>query len=159
MIMRCSLALMLGLMGAQTIAATPAGYLTRVGPAPLRFGQPSAPIASVVSATSTNATAPSAAPKTEPAVAGFRVSMPGLAPAPASVVAVSSGPSDSAPCLGTVGPATPEEAVVNPLLFLDFFKQGKAVTNDHETTVVVPINFVPPRRENVPSSTATYDSR
>jgi hypothetical protein len=65
-------------------------------------------------------------------------------------VAVQSRPSLALPLF----PETTNDALVTPQMLLEFFRQKTG----HESSVVLPLNFIPPQTLERPSSTASYDS-
>jgi hypothetical protein len=127
------------------------GYLVTVGPSALCFQQPPVPKPTVVlpplpvadiTPTST-ATPPPPAPTP---VAGQR----GPSLSTNETIAVESPPARALPML----PETTNEVLVTPQMLLEFFRQKTG----RDTSVVLPLNFIPPQTSSRPSSTASYDS-
>jgi hypothetical protein len=162
--MRFRICLLRGLCLVAGLAATHRAYLPAVGPAPLRFlahKPPSTvyllPPLEIPSMSATNeavqATSPAVA-KTksiEPLFTQEGQTRPGstntIADIPQSLI---SEPLFSIPDTSTNELST--QALVK------FFKHGQGGTNQIDTSVFFPLNFVPPRPVAAPSSTATYTS-
>jgi hypothetical protein len=125
------------------------GYLVTVGPSALRFQQPPTPKTTVtilpplpVADTTPAATAP---PLPAPVADQQQTSQ-----ATNETVAVQSSPALALPLL----PEATNEVLVTPQMLLEFFRQKTG----HATSVVLPLNFIPPQTAYRPSSTASYES-
>jgi hypothetical protein len=133
------------LLGAKAFGWPVRGYLKIVGPAPLWFQpvpqSPAAPL--VLPPLPAERPAPAAPEPPAPAASATNDTVTAQSPAPA-------GPANPPPA-GNDEQATPQT-------LLGFFKQKNAPSADHESSVVAPIGFVPPKPSDHPSSTATYES-
>lgn len=141
------------LLSIETLAAgLHSGYLVAVGPSALHFQQPPAqkPTPAVLPplpiADTTPAATASPPPSAPSSVAGPRETSSFTN----ETVAVQSPPSITLPML----PETTNEVLVTPQMLLEFFRQKTG----HETSVLLPLNFIPPQTSSRPSSTASYDS-
>ena len=127
------------------------GYLVTVGPSALCFQQPPVPKPVVVlpplpiADTTPSATATPPSPAPTPVAGQQEKSQPTH-----ETVAVQSPPALALPML----PETTNEVLITPQMLLEFFRQKTG----RDTSVVLPLNFIPPQTSYRPSSTASYDS-
>lgn len=162
----CKLAVLTAVAGC--CAAMPArgihGYLTQIGPPPLRFSlatarfsfalppvlveKPAPTNTAEIAATSTNAVE-------TPAETNV-VAQPSTPSLPTNTVAVAPNPNPEPNLVGT--PSASDMLVVSPQMLTEFFKPGSNETNSANTTVVLPapVGFTPPLAK--PSSQAIYRS-
>ncbi|MEO8426408.1 MAG: hypothetical protein ABI651_04770 [Verrucomicrobiota bacterium] len=161
--MRFRIWLLLGLCLLAGVAATHRAYLPAIGPAPLRFlaHKPPAgvyvlPPLEIPTIAATNdavqAILPAAEKTTsiEPLVTqGGQASHSSTNTTPEILQSLISEPF---PSLDTATNELSMQALVN------FFKHGQGGTNQIDTGVFFPLNFVPPRPVAPPASTATYTS-
>ena len=145
------------------VAATHRAYLPAVGPAPLRFLAQKPPakvyvlppleIPALATNEAVQATSPAAAKTTsiEPLVTQQRQTPHGSTNTTTNVPqTLISEPLPSIPDAST------NELSMESLV--KFFKRGQGGTNQADTGVFSPLDFVPPRPVAPPSSTATYTS-
>jgi hypothetical protein len=134
----------IGLTAAAVMAfgANPAGYLARIGPAPLRFAAP--------------AKGPEATVNLPPLV----MSDP---PAPAHEVTTNETVTVETPqAVATTSPAVQPAVVVEPAftpqMLLQFFNRNGANATNQEPAVVAPYQFTPPANPVIPAppSKAAY---
>jgi hypothetical protein len=127
------------------------GYLATLGPSALRFQQPPAqkPTAAVLPPLPAAETIPAAAVTSQASVPAPSV-IQEMHRSTNDTVAVQSPPSLTLPLL----PETTNDVLVTPQMLLEFFRQKTG----RETSVVLPLNFIPPQTSYRPSSTASYDS-
>ena len=128
---------------AMSFGGNPAGYLPRIGPAPLRFA------------------APSKGPE-------ITVSLPPLVmsdpPAPAhevttnDIVTVEAPPQAVATISPPAQPAVVVEPAFTPQMLLQFFNRNSANATNQEPASVMPYEFTPPGSAVIPAppSKATY---
>lgn len=119
-----------------------AGYLSAVGPAPLRFhDRPAA-------AKSPLPPLPADKPVTP-------VSMPPATPA----AHTGASPASPAATTSAVGAGSTNEVVITPQMLVEFFRARTGNGTDRQGSVYVPFNFAPPSPAAQPSSHATYEVR
>jgi hypothetical protein len=133
--------LLVAVFGCTVLAGPQRGYLATLGPVPLRFQ------ASPLPPTVVCVLPP---PAREVPVASAPVCLQQMSQPTNETVAVQS----PAPVAPSTMPETTNEAIVTPQMLLEFFRQKAG----HDTSVVLPLNFVPPQSSYRPSSTATYES-
>lgn len=146
--MRLLFRLIAGLIGfASATGVSEAGYLSTVGPAPLRFAAPRTATARY----------------TMPPLPADRATVQPPMPAAAELapVTISTQSPFFVPPLGLgLPPAAPDQSGVTPQALVEVYKQNSACKDQRDPAVVVPINFVPPSPPPPqPSSTATYQIR
>lgn len=128
------------------------GYLATVGPSALSFQQPPAqkPTAAVLPPLPAAETIPAAGVTSQLSTPAPSVAQQEMHRSTNDTVAVQSPPSLALPLL----PETTNDVLVTPQMLLEFFRQKTG----RETSVVLPLNFIPPQTSYRPSSTASYDS-
>ena len=157
----------LGLVAAHTGDAS--DYLAAIGPAPLRFQKPALaaslalppllmhdpgpPHPEVVPTNS----APVDADPRPAAEAPASASAPALPPVPVATpthaVDVVLPPPDLPPPARSDPDAPP---ILSPQMLLHFFNKWSGTNSVSTTTIVAPVEFIPPRPSAPPSSTSTY---
>lgn len=151
--MRWAIRLTVLLLSIETVAAGfRPGYLVTVGPSALRFQQPPGPTPTiaVLPPLPTADTTPAAGMTPQSSAPAPSVAPQGTHLTTNDTMAVQSRPSLAFPLL----PEATNDVLVTPQMLLEFFR-GKA---GHETSVMLPLNFIPPQTLDRPSSTASYDS-
>ena len=151
--MRWAIRLTVLLLSIETVAAGfRPGYLVTGGPSALRFQQPPAPkpTIAVLPPLPTADTTPAAGMTSQSSAPTASVAPQETPLTTNDTMAVQSRPSWALPLL----PETTNDVLVTPQMLLEFFR-GKT---GHETSVMLPLNFIPPQTLDRPSSTASYDS-
>jgi hypothetical protein len=151
--MRWAIRLTALLLSIETVAmGVRPGYLVTVGPSALRFQQPPAPkpMIAVLPPLPAMDTAPVAGMTSLSSAPAPSVTQQDTHRSTNDTVAAQSPSSLALPLL----PETTNDVLVTPQMLLEFFR-GKTA---HETSVILPLNFIPPQPLDRPSSTASYES-
>ena len=142
------------LLGIETAAA---GYLSSVGPSALRFQQPRTSKTAMAVLPPLPAVITNSASAAMPQTATLAPAIPQQESnrSTNNSITVQSSPSPALPLLPE---AATNDVLVTPQMLLQFFTQKSGHSSGGETSVVLPMNFVPPQTTYRPSSTASYES-